>query len=157
MLYTELIIKIWFENHAKVLHFAQLLKFKKKRCLNLLDCGLSKVNYNSIKTRIMNGKEAAPHSWPWVVSIALDGPRDYVPHACGATLINSRYVITAAHCVLKNSVFSLVGTPDRNVLKHSSIERMIRVNIGIHDRFHDVTEENVYGVERISIVGFKYF
>lgn len=105
----------------------------------------------------MNGKEAAPHSWPWVVSIALDGPRDYVPHACGATLINSRYVITAAHCVLKNSVFSLVGTPDRNVLKHSSIERMIRVNIGIHDRFHDVTEENVYGVERISIVGFKYF
>ena len=63
-----------------------------------------------MKTRIMNGKEAAPHSWPFVVSIALDGPRDFVPHACGAALLNSRYVITAAHCVLTNSVFSLVGT-----------------------------------------------
>ena len=123
-----------------------------------LDCGVPTVNYKNMKTRIMNGKEAAPHSWPFVVSIALDGPRDFVPHACGATLLNSRYVITAAHCVLTNSVFSLVGTPDRNVYKHSTIERMIRVNIGIHDRFHDVTEENVYGVERIiTVYPFKRF
>ena len=63
-----------------------------------------------------------------------------------------RFIVTAAHCVLKNSVFSLVGSPDRNVLKHSTIERMIRVNIGIHDRFNDVTQENVYGVEKIIIV-----
>ena len=65
-----------------------------------------------------------------------------------------RFVVTAAHCVLKNSVFSLVGSPDRNVLKHSTIEKMIRVNIGIHDRFNDVIPENVYGVERIIIVSF---
>ena len=100
----------------------------------------------------MHGKEAVPHSWPWVVSIALDGPRDFVPHACGGTLLNKRYVITAAHCVLKNSVFGLVGVPDRNIEKHSTIERMIRVNIGIHDRFIDVTSDNVYGVERLIIV-----
>jgi secreted trypsin-like serine protease len=52
-----------------------------------------------LNTRIMNGRESTPHSWPWAVSIGLDGPREYVPHACGGTLLNKRYVVTAAHCV----------------------------------------------------------
>ena len=49
--------------------------------------------------RIMNGREAMPHSWPWTVSIALEGPRESVPHACGGTLISKRYVLTAAQMI----------------------------------------------------------
>ena len=65
------------------------------------ECGIPNIQPRILNTRIMNGKEAIPNSWPWAVSIGLEGPRDKVPHACGGTLINKRTVITAAHCVIK--------------------------------------------------------
>ena len=65
------------------------------------ECGIPGVQPRFLNTRIMNGKEAIPNSWPWAVSIGLEGPRDKVPHACGGTLINKRIVVTAAHCVIK--------------------------------------------------------
>ena len=42
-------------------------------------CGLPALNPNvdlhTINTRIMNGKEAVPHSWPYAISIAFEGPK----------------------------------------------------------------------------------
>jgi hypothetical protein len=35
-----------------------------------------------IRTRIVGGQEAAPHSWPWLVSLQSDGN-----HFCGGTII----------------------------------------------------------------------
>ncbi|KAI0238013.1 Transmembrane protease serine 3 [Lamellibrachia satsuma] len=43
---------------------------------------------------IVGGKEAAPHSWPWMVTLTY-----YTMHMCGAVILNERWVITAAHCI----------------------------------------------------------
>jgi hypothetical protein len=102
--------------------------------------------------RIMNGKEALPHSWPWTVSIALEGPRETVPHACGGTLINKYFVITAAHCVMKSSIYNLVGRPVRYSNKYGSAEKMMKVYAGVHDRKTDSKISNMYGVEAIFMV-----
>ncbi|CAF0959695.1 unnamed protein product [Brachionus calyciflorus] len=111
------------------------------------ECGIPGIQPRILNTRIMNGKEALPNSWPWAVSIGLEGPRDKVPHACGGTLINKRTVITAAHCVIRNSIFTLVGSP-APYTKYNSIEKMLRIYIGLHDR-NDINEKNVYSVESI--------
>ncbi|XP_069044035.1 uncharacterized protein [Lepisosteus oculatus] len=51
-------------------------------------CGQAVLN-----TRIVGGQSAQPGSWPWQASLRLNGA-----HTCGGTLINSQWVLTAAHC-----------------------------------------------------------
>lgn len=45
------------------------------------------------EARIVGGKEAWPHSWPWQVVLTFaDMP------ACGGAILSQYWVITAAHC-----------------------------------------------------------
>lgn len=44
--------------------------------------------------RIIGGREAKPHSRPYMVSVQARGV-----HACGGALLNSCWVLTAAHCI----------------------------------------------------------
>ncbi|XP_077082555.1 mast cell protease 3-like isoform X2 [Siphateles boraxobius] len=46
-----------------------------------------------VNVGIVNGREAKPHSRPYMVSIQKKGD-----HICGGFLISQEYVLTAAHC-----------------------------------------------------------
>ncbi|XP_037792745.1 transmembrane protease serine 9-like [Penaeus monodon] len=47
-------------------------------------------------TRIVGGTEVSPaHKYPWQVGLGKDG---YYGYSCGGSIINNRYVLTAAHC-----------------------------------------------------------
>ena len=45
-------------------------------------------------SRVVNGQDASPHSWPWQISLSKRGG-----HICGGSLIRSNWIVTAAHCV----------------------------------------------------------
>uniref|UniRef100_A0A673LH03 Peptidase S1 domain-containing protein n=1 Tax=Sinocyclocheilus rhinocerous TaxID=307959 RepID=A0A673LH03_9TELE len=44
--------------------------------------------------RVVGGQDAQKGAWPWIASLRWLGG-----HVCGATLIDSEWLITAAHCV----------------------------------------------------------
>ena len=53
--------------------------------------------YDEGNDRIVGGEKAEKNEFPWLVALVMKGTR--IPF-CGGSLINSRYILTAAHCML---------------------------------------------------------
>merc|ERR1711962_1745049 len=70
-------------------------------------CGVK----NSITSKIVGGKPADKHEYPWMVALVYRGHNDKGPF-CGGSLITERHVLTAAHCFkdeTKEGIQVLVG------------------------------------------------
>src|SRR5581483_9979196 len=52
-----------------------------------------------ISTRIVGGERAEDYAWPWQVVVYVRNKRGNFSMSCGGSLINSGWVLTAAHCV----------------------------------------------------------
>ncbi|XP_053548691.1 chymotrypsinogen A-like [Bombina bombina] len=74
-------------------------------------CGVQKISpVVTGYARIVNGEEAVSGSWPWQVSL-----QDRTGwHYCGGSLINSGWVVTAAHCGVLLSDKVVLGEHDRS-------------------------------------------
>jgi len=67
-------------------------------------CGIPQVSRN----RIVGGKPAEEHEFPWLVAIFRWGDKPF----CGGTLLSSRTVLTAAHCGVSSQDTVYVGEHD---------------------------------------------
>ncbi|XP_027697965.1 serine protease 42-like [Vombatus ursinus] len=56
--------------------------------------GLSCGQYHPFR-KVIRGQAAPPTKWPWQVSLQV-----YHKHMCGGSLIDTEWVLTAAHCIL---------------------------------------------------------
>ncbi|XP_054715760.1 plasminogen-like [Uloborus diversus] len=74
--------------------------------------------------RMVGGRVARPHSWPWQVSLRLKTHSH--SHFCGGTLINDQWVLTAAHCFISISdpFYVAIHLGSHNKREESSFHQM---------------------------------
>lgn len=53
---------------------------------------------------MIGGKDARPGSWPWQIGMFRDG----IIFDCGGSLVNPKWIVTAAHCVYGRNPSSYV-------------------------------------------------
>ncbi|KAK5932924.1 hypothetical protein CgunFtcFv8_004593 [Champsocephalus gunnari] len=61
-----------------------------------LGCGTPAIE--PLTSRVVNGVDATPHSWPWQISLQYERNGAW-RHTCGGSLIAANWVMTAAHCI----------------------------------------------------------
>ncbi|NP_001082915.1 serine protease 60.1 precursor [Danio rerio] len=107
-------------------------------------CGLAPLN-----NRIVGGVNAFDGSWPWQVS--LHSPI-YGGHFCGGSLINSEWVLTAAHClprITTSSLLVFLGKTTQQGVNTYEINRTVSV-ITVHPSYNNLTNENDIALLHLS-------
>ncbi|XP_068694785.1 chymotrypsinogen B-like [Montipora foliosa] len=109
----------------------------------------------SLFTRIVNGDDAAPHAWPWQVSLRVNGH-----HICGGSLIRRNWIVTAAHCVRSypypDGYTVVVGAhrkkgPPTEVEKEFKVKTLYRhKGFTMQNLMHDVAVLELKGSVKIS-------
>ncbi|XP_078476349.1 elastase-1-like isoform X2 [Lampetra planeri] len=106
------------------------------------------IKINLQQGRIVNGEEAAPNSWPWQISLVtawdLERP-DALYHTCGGVLLNSDWVLTAAHCIDTNySQSVLLGKHNLQMFEEGQFHLQIK-NIHVHPKWN--ADDAAYGFD----------
>uniref|UniRef100_F7AUF7 Transmembrane serine protease 12 n=1 Tax=Monodelphis domestica TaxID=13616 RepID=F7AUF7_MONDO len=124
-------IALWLAGATCISHHHQVSLFTKK-------CGRVPLKNEIEGSRIIGGHRAPKGSWPWIVSLQVMTFHNQSKHFCGGSLIEKRWVITAAHCLEKyrdpQMWRAVVGV--NNLYQHPQTSKKIKIDtIIIHPHF----------------------
>uniref|UniRef100_A0A8C2F7M7 Uncharacterized protein n=1 Tax=Cyprinus carpio TaxID=7962 RepID=A0A8C2F7M7_CYPCA len=107
-------------------------------------CGQAPLN-----NRIVGGVDAFEGSWPWQVSLHSS---NFGGHFCGGSLINSEWVLTAAHClpgVSASNLLVYLGKRTQQGVNTYEISRNV-VSIIVHPSYNSQTSDNDIALIHLS-------
>ncbi|XP_067896971.1 suppressor of tumorigenicity 14 protein-like [Heterodontus francisci] len=113
-------------------------------CLDLsdessCDCG----NQPFLRSRIINGNDAELGEWPWQVSLHFDS----LGHTCGATLINTWWLLSASHCFhdvypykySDRQLWKVYIGAHSQAISETAVEMRLIKRMIIHEQFNNIT------------------
>ncbi|XP_008571980.1 PREDICTED: acrosin [Galeopterus variegatus] len=108
--------------------------------------------------RVVGGQAAQHGAWPWMVSLQIVTHSGRRYHACGGSLLNAHWVLTAAHCFHgKNKMYDwrlvfganeIVYGNDKPVkapLQERNVEKII-----IHEKYNAASEGNDIALLKVT-------
>uniref|UniRef100_A0A8C1YFE2 Peptidase S1 domain-containing protein n=1 Tax=Cyprinus carpio TaxID=7962 RepID=A0A8C1YFE2_CYPCA len=105
-------------------------------------CGQAPLN-----NRIVGGVDAFEGSWPWQVSLHSS---NFGGHFCGGSLINSEWVLTAAHCLPNASnLLVYLGKRTQQGVNTYEISRNV-ISIIVHPSYNSQTSDNDIALIHLS-------
>ncbi|XP_051770152.1 hyaluronan-binding protein 2 isoform X2 [Ctenopharyngodon idella] len=107
--------------------------------LEFSDCGKTQT---MISPRIFGGRKSLPEAHPWQVSFQVrpKGSNANFSHNCGGTLIDSCWVLTAAHCIEENEEVRL-EMGGVNLEKDDPAKQFLEVEkIIVHENYTETAE-----------------
>jgi len=124
-------------------------RYAKKTCK--CSCGVSRKD----EQRVVGGRPTEAYDYPWMAGLLFKGSI-----YCGGTLINDRYVATAAHCVAGlpiDEINIILGVYDLLSDDQPSLQLKSIVSAVIHPKFVSKTFNNDIAILKLnSPVKFSY-
>ena len=106
----------------------------------IIACGKASIDDKAIQSRIISGHEVTPHSIPWQALVVMSF-KSGRKMRCGGILIDSRNVLSAAHCTFDQQLRKLVTDPT-----------IFSVMLGQHQTMNGLTTDGLnVSVCRVSI------
>jgi chymotrypsin len=111
-----------------------------------LGCGTPAIP-PSFGARIINGEEARPNSWPWMVIYTFDS-RNW----CGGSILDKDTILTAAHCIdFITNVSRLEIVVGKHNLSSPNINNLYSVSrIIIHPQWNTTTVRNDVAILKLT-------
>ncbi|KAF5892451.1 serine protease 27-like, partial [Clarias magur] len=118
-------------------------------------CGRAPLN-----SFILGGQNVSEGDWPWQVTLQRSGK--HRGHFCGGSLINKKWVLTAAHCFAKlprkrNPVTAYLGKVTFTGINSHQVTRRVEKVI-LHPKYNSTTKDNDIALLRLhaSVTFSKY-
>ncbi|XP_069102738.1 prostasin-like [Argopecten irradians] len=114
--------------------------------MNVAHCGTSNVG-STHTNKIVGGSVASHGEFPWQVSVRYNNQ-----HLCGGTLVDSQWVVTAAHCFedlsTRHGWTVGVGMHDQHHVYSSSIHHVS--SVVVHTGYNSRTNHNDIAMMKLS-------
>lgn len=93
----------------------------------------------TIKPYIINGSEITINDFPYYARLVIPLSSSKFFHSCGGTILNSKYILTAAHCVYNVNLnrYAILINSDSNVFSYKDYKYINSVHI--HPLFDPTT------------------
>jgi secreted trypsin-like serine protease len=94
------------------------------------------------RPKIIGGEPAPVGAYPWLVSVGVSWIADpYSAHFCGGSILSERWILTAAHCVIRTSPAKVSVTAGTNKLVPGATRKNVKLII-VHRNYNPATNDN---------------